>query len=327
MENKTITNILAAVSLLSASAAWQHASAQPALEAPPSDSPNRFGLSYRMGFNLNVQFKNLGGFVPTAPPGPEAGGVVNRNYDDGYNRVDNNGNSYPGYPPATRNYEDLYPSQVVGAPPSVVMHSSSSAANVTGTELNDDPVPGFELSYSRELFRTGSARWSLEAAFGYSELSVSDSRPYAAGVTTINDAFGVPPNAFTGGPGVVPSPGPTSGAAGTPLLDSTPVRSITGVAAGAPGSAIITGQHEFNANLYGFRLGPGVEIPLSRKLALSISGGFALVYVRVVSVSMRPSLFRGWVPQVMQVPARTAAGSRAAMWPGTSPWPSPIPGR
>jgi hypothetical protein len=63
------------------------------------------------------------------------------------------------------------------------------------------------------------------------------------------------------------------------LLDSTPVRSITGLAAGAPGSAIISGPHEFNANLFEFRLGPGVEIPLSRKLAVSLSGGFALVYV------------------------------------------------
>src|ERR1017187_5244730 len=282
MKRKTVTRILTTLSLLPASAAWQQASAQPALESPPADSPNRFGLSFRMGLNLNVQFKNLGGFpAQTAPSGPDAGGVVNRNYDDGYNRVDNNLNSYEGYLPATRNYEYLYPSQVVGDPPSIVMHSSSSDANVTSTELNDDPVPGFELTYTRDLFRTGSGRWSLEAALGYSDLNVSDSSPYAAGVTTINDAFGVPPNppVLGGGPGVVPPPGPTSGGPGTPLLDSTPVRSITGLAAGAPGSAIISGPHEFNANLFEFRLGPGVEIPLSRKLAVSLSGGFALVYV------------------------------------------------
>ena len=283
MKNKTAIDLLAALSVLSTSTAWQQASAQSAFETPPPDSPNRFGLSYRMGLNLNVQFKNLGGFpAQTAPPGAEAGGLVNRNYDDGYNRVDNNGNFYPGYPPATRNYEYLSPSQIVSdpvlGPTFIVMHSSSSAANVTGTELNDDPVPGFELTYNRELFRTGSAHWSLETAFGYSDLSVNDSSPYAAGVTTINDAFGVPPDVLTG-VRVVPPPGPTSGAAGTPLLDSTPVRSITSVTAGAPGAAIINGQHEFNANLFGFRLGPAVEIPLSRKLALSVSGGFALVYV------------------------------------------------
>jgi hypothetical protein len=203
---------------------------------------------------------------------------VNRNYDDGYNRVDDRGNNWPGYPPATRNYGFLYESQRVLDPPSVVMHSSSSAANVTGAELNDDPVPGFELTYSRELFRTGSARWSLETAFGYSYLSVRDGGTYAAGVTTINDAFGVPPNAAGGGPGVIPSPGNSTGVAGTPLLDSTPVRTITSVAAGAPGSAIITGQREFHANLFGFRLGPAVELPLSRKLAVALSGGFALAY-------------------------------------------------
>jgi hypothetical protein len=195
--------------------------------------------------------------------------------------VENYGNIYPGYAqPATRNYEYLYPSQVVGDPPFIVMHSSSSAANASSSEINDDPVPGFEVTYSRELFRTGSVRWSLESAFGYSDLSVSDNSTYSAGVTTINDAFGVPPMPIElgGGPGVVPSPGPSSGGVNTPLLDSTPVRSITGVAAGAPGSASITGQHGFNANLYEFRLGPGVEFPLSRKLALSVSAGFALVY-------------------------------------------------
>ena len=291
MKHKIVTNILAGLSLLSASAAWQQASAQSALEAPPADTPNRFGLSYRMGFNINVRFKNLGGFpAQTAPLGPEAGGLVNRNYDDGYNRVDNNGNSYLGYPPATRNYSYLYdgtdgvhPSQIAGNPPLgptfIVMHSSSSAANVTGAELNDDPVPGFELTYSRELFRKGSSRWSLEAAFGYSDLSVSDSSRYSAGVTTINDAFEVPPDTLTG-VRIVPSPGPQSGQAGTPLLGSIPLRSFTSVAAGAPGSAIISGQREFHAGLFGLRLGPGVEIPLSRKLALAVSGGFALVYVQ-----------------------------------------------
>jgi hypothetical protein len=282
MRNNTVTNILAALSFLAAGATWQQAAGQSALEPPSPDSPNRFGLSYRMGFNLNVQFKNLGGFpAQTAPPGPEAGGVVDRNYDDGYNRVDNNDNSYQYYPPVTRNYEYLYPSQVVGDPPFIVMHSSSSAANVNSSGTSDDPVPGFELTYNREWLRKDSWRLSLETAFGYSALSVSDNRTYTAGVTTINDAFGVPPRpaVLGGGPGVVPSPGPSSGVANTPLLDSTPVRSITDVAAGAPGSAIISGRREFNANLYGFRLGPGVEIPLSRKLALSVSGGFALVYV------------------------------------------------
>ena len=41
----------------------------------------------------------------------------------------------------------------------------------------------------------------------------------------------------------------------------------------------ISGQRSFNADLFGFRLGPCLEIPLSRKVSLTLDGGFALVYV------------------------------------------------
>jgi hypothetical protein len=290
MKSNTVTNIITVLFLVSAGGASQQAAAQSALDGPPADSPNRFGLSYRMGFNVNVQFKNLGGFpAQTAPPGPEAGGFVNRNYDNGYNHVDNSRNTYLGYAPATRNYSYMYdgtdgvhPSQVVGngsaGPTVIVMQSSSSPADVAGNKLDDDPIPGFELTYSRELFHTGSARWGFEAALGYSDLTVNDNSTYNGDVATINDAFEVPADTLTGAR-VVPPPGPTSGGAGTPLLGSIPTRSLTSLAAGDPGSAIISGQREFHANLYGLRLGPCIEIPLSRKLALAVSGGFALVYV------------------------------------------------
>lgn len=39
------------------------------------------------------------------------------------------------------------------------------------------------------------------------------------------------------------------------------------------------GQNDFSANLLGFRFGPYLEIPLSRSIAFTLSGGFALVYV------------------------------------------------
>src|SRR5215216_753312 len=64
------------------------------LEAPPKPTKNRFGVSYRMGFNFTADYKNLGKTRPPgAGPGPATGGQVDRFYDDGYNRVDVSGNN------------------------------------------------------------------------------------------------------------------------------------------------------------------------------------------------------------------------------------------
>src|SRR5437764_10764464 len=49
------------------------------------DSPaprNRFGLSYRMGFNISARFKNLGGYRVLNPPLTPSGDRWN--YDNGY---------------------------------------------------------------------------------------------------------------------------------------------------------------------------------------------------------------------------------------------------
>src|ERR1700730_3878686 len=43
---------------------------------------NRLGLSYRMGLNISVDFRKLGGLA-LSNPGPATGNTVNRNYDNG----------------------------------------------------------------------------------------------------------------------------------------------------------------------------------------------------------------------------------------------------
>src|SRR6266571_6838952 len=60
-----------------------------ALEANPPERLNRIGLSYRMGLNITVDFRKLGGFPPLSDPGPATGSAYDRSYDNGsYNRVD-----------------------------------------------------------------------------------------------------------------------------------------------------------------------------------------------------------------------------------------------
>src|SRR5439155_12025178 len=60
-----------------------------ALEANPPERLNRIGLSYRMGLNITVDFKKLGGFPALSDPGPATGSAYNRSYDNGsYNKLD-----------------------------------------------------------------------------------------------------------------------------------------------------------------------------------------------------------------------------------------------
>ena len=60
------------------------------------------------------------------------------------------------------------------------------------------------------------------------------------------------------------------------FITSSPSSSTTDV---LPNAASIIGSRDFSANLFSIRLGPYVEIPLSRSIAFTLSGGLALMYV------------------------------------------------
>src|SRR6266481_6166243 len=97
------------------------------LERIPAESLNKISLSYRMGLNITVDFKKLGGLAAIGNPGP-ATGVANRTYDDGsYNRPDVSG-SLDGY---TWNWGYQNANQIQGN--SIIMESSSSPNNAAST--------------------------------------------------------------------------------------------------------------------------------------------------------------------------------------------------
>ena len=260
------------------------------LESPKSDSPNRFSLSYRMALNVTVAFRNVGTFtspghaVPgqgtqAGNPGPDGGHGYNRTYDDGYNWIDSSGNAggqtwYFGYDNATA---QVRPS--ADNPQSVILHSSSSAG-ASARNRDDDPLPGCELTYNRELFRKLRARgapgWlcGLEGAFGYNNLSISDGRPLTADVTRITDTFSVPAS-FSGQPFTQPQHVGFYGQPG-PVISDNPSRTRSVIKDGES----ISGVRQFDADLFGFRVGPYLEIALCERAAFSLSGGFAVIYAR-----------------------------------------------
>jgi hypothetical protein len=236
------------------------------LELPPAETHNRLALSYRMGLNISVDFRRLGGLA-LSDPGPTSGSAVNRNYDDGYNRVDSSGNAggytwYWGYQSAQ---------SVQGG--NLVLQSYSTPANAASNDRQDDPQHGLELSYSRELYRKKSWRAGLEGAFGYSLISIADSHNLKANVFRTNDSFALP--------GIVPPQAPYNGTftGPGPVISSTMTPANRSVDV-LPGAATITGSRSIDSDLFTIRLGPYLEVPLDDKFSLIFGGGLALVWAQ-----------------------------------------------
>ena len=232
---------------------------------------NRFGLSYRMGFNISAKFKNLGGYSLLSNPGRTPNGAA-WNYDNGYNLDD-----APGTPPGSTWYWGyINASQVHDG--NLYLSRSSAAGNISSGEKENDPQqPGFELTYNRWLGKAGKANWGLEGAFNFMSLSIRDNSTLLGNVTVQTDAYALN--------GVIPPQppyfgtyeGPVPGGPNRPVISDTP---IPQAAVLLPNGAIITGERKIDADLYGFRIGPYLDFPLSEKLTLSLSGGFAVVSVQ-----------------------------------------------
>ena len=239
------------------------------LEAPQPPSRNRFGLSYRMGLNAPLSFKHLGGYpalsaVRYTPDGDRY------NYDNGYVLTDSSGNAM-GY----SRYWGYDSGSQVGGDTTVVMQRSSSVATASSNDHTDVPMNGVELTYNREFIRKKSWRGGLEGGFGYNFMSVHDSGTQSASVTQVNDTYSFPAGGGGGG-AVVPS-SPYTGHRDTPgpVVMASPSRTTSDVQQ----LASISGSRDFSADLFSFRVGPYVEIPISKSITFGLSGGFALMLV------------------------------------------------
>jgi hypothetical protein len=215
--------------------------------AQPNDAPeNRFNLNYRAGFNIKADFKNLG--RSGLPGGPSVTGL---SYEDGFVRP----NSVPNDLGLSWNWGYQNANQVVGD--NIVM--TSSQRGKLGNDREDSPANGVELSYNRRLGWWGKAAWGLEGAINYTGLEIGNNANPAASVLTAH--------AFNLG-GAIPPTAPYSGTPEGPgiLISETP-------------TAVSMAVHSsLETTLVGLRLGPYLEYPFGEKWALSLSGGFALVW-------------------------------------------------
>lgn len=261
------------------------------VEADTPVSPNRFGLNYRMGFNISAKFKSLGGYPTLSNPGLTPDGQP-WNYDNGYVLEDKQGNAssltwnwgYSGLPSSTglpRRDAQLSPDGQF-----LFLSRSSASADVSSGDNQSDPQSGLELTYNRELGRSGKTSWGLEGAANYMNVSIRDNRTLYGSVTRQTDAYAFPPNPAPPPTYVTPPDppyygdfnGPVPGGPTRPVISQTPTAG-QGFSTIVPDGVTIAGERKFQANVYGFRVGPYLEIPLSKKVALSLSGGLAVVSV------------------------------------------------
>jgi hypothetical protein len=236
-------------------------------------STNRVTLSLRFGLNVHAKFSGIGNSFTTPTPG---------NYNvpgySGYVLTDSTGNflgltTYWGYESRASQWSG---STVPGA--DTITFKNASVAGGAGTGQTDasKPLPGLELTYDRELFKKEDwhdLRFGVEGALNYMKISLRSTSTFGATVATTTDIYQLPgttpPAATTG----APFQGTFDGSPGGYSLLEVPV--FSSATALAPGGTFLSQDH-FDADLWGGRLGPYVEMPLTKNLDLRLSGGLAV---------------------------------------------------
>lgn len=233
------------------------------IQEPEKPRLNKLSLSYRMGINITVDFKKLGGFPLQSDPGP-ASGAYDRTYDNGsYVKIDSSTNAGG----LTWNWGYQNASQLQNG--GIVMQSSTSPNDASSKNHENDPQSGVELGYSRELFRDAED-WKIgfEAALGYTHIWVSDSRRLLNRINRITDTYSIPDGV------VVPLP-PYNGSFLGPgaLIGSEPSDRTTSIVSS---EALITGDRTVDSDVFMLRLGPYMEVPIYKKLSMIFDGGLLL---------------------------------------------------
>jgi len=144
-------------------------------------SKNRFNLNTHIGFNIEASFDRLGA-VDSSNVGSDLRGT-DHFYDDGYNRVDANGNAggqtrFWGYSNAGQVVDD-----------SIVMSSYSSSAGGRIDDVRDAPHWGAELTYARQVGWNGSYWWGVEIGLSWTDLSFKEQSRFQGDATLLRDAY------------------------------------------------------------------------------------------------------------------------------------------
>ncbi len=184
-----------------------------------------------------ISLRNLGAPPPiTGPFGPATGNTVNRNYTDGYNRVDSSGNNEGD----TGNWGYSSSAQIVGD--RMVMSASGGGSAISLDDAGNLANPSANLEYRGSLGSVGSSAWGILISVGYESIGAQESGTFTTDSITVEDGFPLH--------GLRPVDLPPPGYAGTPdskspRIGAEPTRSLRV----SPGGRILDGYWKFNADL------------------------------------------------------------------------------
>jgi hypothetical protein len=225
---------------------------------------NRFSFSSRLGFNISAKFKGRG---TVAPPRLTPDGSL-YNYDNGY-VLNDVSDSFGG---ETWNWGYDNSAQQVDSANSLIGMSRTSS-QPGSSRMDDDPALGAEIVFSRQLWADPEKlRFGVEIAGNY--LNIGLSQNDRATGTSVTDFY-----PYT--PGTTPplSPAPGTGLPYQGTFNGPGFTIFTNIASSVTNTVSFSDKQRFDADLWGFRFGPYLEIPLSERINLNLSGGLAVGFL------------------------------------------------
>jgi len=243
------------------------------LDPPESRELNRITLSARIGFNISARFGhrlNLDGARYT--------------YLDGYVLPDSTGDFDPTgtFPGITQNWgydnsaRQRDGSPAVGGFPTVAMTRLASGGDPASKSFDNDPSIGAEVVYARRLLERDRWHFGVEGAANYANVNIHQSSTTSE--NGVQDLY----QYFTGT--VLPD---------SPTANGEPYQGRFDAGSGGPQTALISDsvaasaavpvsvaeKRKFDADVWGFRVGPYVEYQLGRRWALDAGAGLAVAIV------------------------------------------------
>ncbi len=244
----------------SAACALCLSAAAPALGAvDPFEDPDQAGWFVRFGGRVSMGVKAQIRDTQAAPVS------VAGAYDNGYVKPDAGGSAT-----STWNWGYNTASQIQAG--NLVLQRIDGTPRVGGIDaLKDDPHWGGELIAGFEFARFNigkrEAKFGFEAGYSYSTLSSSQHAMATGTAVQTVDQFSLG--------GVIPPLAPYQGtfAGPGPLLSLNPSAHAT-----TSSAATATLDSRLQTDFHTFRVGPWIEVPLSGRMSLGLSAGYATVY-------------------------------------------------
>lgn len=227
---------------------------------------NRLWVNARFAFNVSARIRTLSPPPPATPP----------LYDDGFVLPDSSG-STDGL---TWYWRYDQPNQIDAAGTTLSLHRATGSPRTGTTEtLEGDPHAGFELLYGHvlgffNLSKTRQAAWGIAGGFSALDVNLERTSDVAGTVSRQTYAYSLGGTVVPTAPysGTFSGPGPVLGTAGSPLVVPVPAGPVNV-------AATSTQTSQIDALALGVKLGPFVELPISRRLSINVGAGLAAVDV------------------------------------------------